>query len=86
MLVDPVTEQERPFTFDYSFWSHDGFSIDENGVAIKESDKYWDQASVYDALGRQVLDNAWQGYNCCLFAYGQTGAGKSYSMVSAASL
>lgn len=22
-----------------------------------------------------------QGYNCCLFAYGQTGAGKSYSMI-----
>jgi len=28
-----------------------------------------------------VLDNAWEGYHCCLFAYGQTGAGKSYSMV-----
>jgi len=27
------------------------------------------------------LSNAWQGYHCCLFAYGQTGAGKSYSMV-----
>lgn len=27
------------------------------------------------------MDNAWAGYNCCLFAYGQTGAGKSYSMV-----
>lgn len=21
------------------------------------------------------------GFNCCLFAYGQTGAGKSYSMI-----
>jgi hypothetical protein len=28
-----------------------------------------------------VLENAWAGYNCCLFAYGQTGAGKSFSMV-----
>ena len=37
---------------------------------------------VYEALGKQVLENAWQGYHCCLFAYGQTGAGKSYSMVS----
>jgi len=27
------------------------------------------------------LANAWEGYHCCLFAYGQTGAGKSYSMV-----
>jgi len=37
---------------------------------------------VYEALGKQVLDNAWEGYHCCLFAYGQTGSGKSYSMVS----
>jgi hypothetical protein len=36
---------------------------------------------VYDALGKEVLDNAWQGFHCCLFAYGQTGSGKSYSMV-----
>jgi len=36
---------------------------------------------VYEALGKTVLDNAWSGYNCCLFAYGQTGAGKSYSMI-----
>lgn len=28
-----------------------------------------------------MLDNAWEGYHCCLFAYGQTGAGKSYSML-----
>jgi len=25
---------------------------------------------VYNALGKQVLDNAWLGYHCCLFAYG----------------
>lgn len=36
---------------------------------------------MYEALGKQVLDNAWEGYNCCLFAYGQTGSGKSYSMI-----
>ena len=34
-----------------------------------------------DDLGIGVLENAWQGYNVSLFAYGQTGAGKSYSMV-----
>ena len=82
MLVDPNTGDERPFTFDYSFWSHDGFRIDDNGINVPTSPKYADQNVVYEALGRQVLDNAWEGYNCCLFAYGQTGAGKSYSMVS----
>ena len=39
------------------------------------------QKSVFDDLGRGVLENAWKGYNCSLFAYGQTGSGKSYSMV-----
>ena len=46
-----------------------------------EDDKYADQKIVFDTVGKQILDNAWQGYHCCLFAYGQTGAGKSYSMV-----
>ena len=26
-IVDP-NGQPRPFTFDYSFWSHDGFKVD----------------------------------------------------------
>lgn len=28
-----------------------------------------------------MLDHAFQGYNVCIFAYGQTGAGKSYTMM-----
>lgn len=45
------------------------------------SGKYADQEKVYNAVGKSILDNAWQGYHCCLFAYGQTGSGKSYSMI-----
>ena len=80
-IFDPNTGDERPFTFDYSFWSHDNFEINEHGFMIPTSKKYADQNVVYEALGKQVLDNAWDGYNTCLFAYGQTGSGKSYSMV-----
>ena len=29
---------------------------------------------MFDTFGKRVLDNAWNGYHCCLFAYGQTGA------------
>jgi len=56
---------------------------DENNISIPDgpNSQYADQQHVYNALGKQVLDNAWDGYNCCLFAYGQTGAGKSYSMI-----
>jgi len=39
------------------------------------------QAQIYSDLGVKVLQNAWQGHNCSVFAYGQTGAGKSYTMM-----
>ena len=32
-----------------------------------------DQEEVFKALGLDILDNAFQGYNACIFAYGQTG-------------
>ena len=61
---------EKKFSFDYSFWSHDQFTVAPNGIFVPTNDKYADQKKVYDALGKQVLDNAWEGYHCCLFAYG----------------
>lgn len=30
-------DPSREFTFDYSFWSHDGFEVDNNGVSVKDS-------------------------------------------------
>jgi hypothetical protein len=53
------------FTYDYSYWSHD-----------ESASLFASQEIVFNNLGRSVLDNAWQGYNTSLFAYGQTGAGK----------
>ncbi len=81
ILTNPEDQKERPYTFDYSFWSHDGFENDEAGYSRAVDPKYADQQRVFDLVGKEVLDNAWEGYHCCLFAYGQTGAGKSYSMV-----
>lgn len=37
--------------------------------------------TVYNDLGGGVLNNAWEGYNSTLFAYGQTSSGKSWSVV-----
>lgn len=31
------------------------------------------QEKVFDSVGRDILENAFQGYNACIFAYGQTG-------------
>lgn len=76
------TGDEKTFTFDESFWSHDGFEDDGTGyLRPVPGSKYADQRYVFDTFGQRVLDNAWNGFHCCLFAYGQTGAGKSYSMV-----
>eukprot|EP00439_Symbiodinium_sp_Y106_P065899 s498_g10.t1 len=75
-------KEPKKFTFDASFWSHDGFEVDGKGYChAAPGSKYADQQLVFDTFGRRILDSAWEGYHCCLFAYGQTGAGKSYSMV-----
>ncbi|KAI3557531.1 kinesin motor domain-containing protein [Colletotrichum abscissum] len=62
--------EEKNFTFDNSFWSHD------------LSDKYYaHQEDVYNSLGEEFLDHNFEGYHTCIFAYGQTGSGKSYTMM-----
>lgn len=61
--------EPRTFAFDYSFWSHDGFK-DEDGLFVPTSSRYADQNHVYSLVGTQVLQNALDGYHCCLFAYG----------------
>uniref|UniRef100_A0A3B3C5T2 Kinesin motor domain-containing protein n=1 Tax=Oryzias melastigma TaxID=30732 RepID=A0A3B3C5T2_ORYME len=35
----------------------------------------------YKDIGEEMLLHAFEGYNVCIFAYGQTGAGKSYTMM-----
>ena len=80
-ITDPAARAEpKTFSFDFSYWSHDNFH-DEDGVLVADSDKYDSQRDVFNDLGQGVLDNAFNGFNCSLFAYGQTGAGKSFSMI-----
>ncbi|XP_022096862.1 kinesin-like protein KIF28P [Acanthaster planci] len=84
-IVDPANKQSEPkkFTFDQSYWSHDGYKEGPDGYleAVGSKSPYVDQRKVFKDLGMSVLENAWKGYNCCMFAYGQTGSGKSYSVV-----
>lgn len=62
--------EEKTFTFDNSFWSHD-----------KNDPDYAHQEDVYNSLGEEFLDHNFEGYHTCIFAYGQTGSGKSYTMM-----
>ncbi|KAI0023536.1 P-loop containing nucleoside triphosphate hydrolase protein [Xylariomycetidae sp. FL0641] len=62
--------EEKSFTFDNSFWSHD-----------TQDEHYAYQEDVYNCLGEEFLDHNFEGYHTCIFAYGQTGSGKSYTMM-----
>lgn len=46
-----------------------------------EDINYASQMQVYKDIGEEMLLHAFEGYNVCIFAYGQTGAGKSYTMM-----
>eukprot|EP01064_Diplonema_japonicum_P025411 TRINITY_DN36830_c0_g1_i1.p1 TRINITY_DN36830_c0_g1~~TRINITY_DN36830_c0_g1_i1.p1 ORF type:complete len:1045 (+),score=378.78 TRINITY_DN36830_c0_g1_i1:49-3183(+) len=39
------------------------------------------QYKLFDHMGAPALQNAWKGFNTCIFAYGQTGAGKTHTMM-----
>jgi hypothetical protein len=74
-ITNPVNGTSHTFEFDHSFWSHDPSGGGRGGPT------HASQETVFDELGRDLLENAWAGYNVCLVAYGQTGSGKSYSMM-----
>ncbi|CZT13544.1 related to chromosome-associated kinesin KIF4 [Rhynchosporium agropyri] len=39
-----------------------------------------DQSMIYDDVVTPILDEMFAGFNCTIFAYGQTGTGKTYTM------
>ncbi|KAI2641060.1 P-loop containing nucleoside triphosphate hydrolase protein [Xylaria nigripes] len=39
-----------------------------------------DQSMIYDDVVKPILEEMLNGYNCTIFAYGQTGTGKTYTM------
>ncbi|KAK4298081.1 hypothetical protein Pmani_029555 [Petrolisthes manimaculis] len=58
------------FSYDHCFWSCD-----------ETHPLYASQEDVYTLLAHPLLEKAYEGYNTCLFAYGQTNSGKSYTML-----
>ncbi|KAM9469255.1 kinesin-like protein KIF1A isoform 2-T2 [Clarias gariepinus] len=71
-ILNPKQPKEnKSFNFDYSYWSH----------TSPEDVNFACQKQVYKDIGEEMLLHAFEGYNVCIFAYGQTGAGKSYTMM-----
>jgi kinesin family protein 13 len=65
-------KEPKSFTFDHSFWSLDA----------EDASRFSSQENVFEALGQDLLENAFQGYNACIFAYGQTGQHKFFLMLN----
>ncbi|KAG9096061.1 kinesin-like protein Klp8 [Ceratobasidium sp. 370] len=59
------------FSFDKSYWS----------AGPRDEPGYCSQQTLFDDLGKELLDHSFAGFNACILAYGQTGSGKSYSMM-----
>ncbi|XP_075332649.1 kinesin-like protein KIF1B isoform X15 [Odontesthes bonariensis] len=72
-ILNPKAPKEpaKTFSFDYSYWSH----------TTPEDPSFASQTRVFNDIGKEMLEHAFEGYNVCIFAYGQTGAGKSYTMM-----
>ncbi len=41
---------------------------------------YSTQQEVFDSVVRPIVDETLEGFNCTIFAYGQTGTGKTHTM------
>ncbi|PVF92902.1 kinesin-like protein [Serendipita vermifera] len=66
-----IEKKPQNFTFDKSYWS----------AGDRNDPDYCSQQTLYEDLGSELLDHAFNGFNACIMAYGQTGSGKSYSMM-----
>ncbi|THD26072.1 Kinesin KIF13B [Fasciola hepatica] len=67
-LVADNRKRRRVFTFDHIFAP----SADQDNQML--------QAEIFSVLGTEALNSIFDGYNSSLFAYGQTGTGKTYTI------
>lgn len=74
-------KQPKVFAYDHCFWScneNDAHYVSKCYISIfvsisSRSILFSGQNQVFDCLGYELLDNAFDGYNACILAYGQTG-------------
>lgn len=72
-----VTENSKPTGMDPSNMAMYGsqvFSFDH------VYDQHCTQSTVYENTAKAVVESSLEGYNATIFAYGQTGTGKTYTM------
>lgn len=73
-IVTQRGEPERkPYTFDRVYWSH---RVQDPNFASQET--------LMNEIGEELVQNALEGFNDTLFAYGQTSSGKTYTVIGGA--
>ncbi len=61
-----IEKEREAFAFDECFWS---IPTDQ----VFSTKPFADQKYVYERSGMLAMQAAFDGFNCCIFAYGQTG-------------
>lgn len=64
LIIKDVKKKKKPIKFTYDF------------VYSKTSQ----QKNIYQDCSKPIIDFLLKGFNCTIFAYGQTGTGKTYTM------
>lgn len=72
-LLNPQAKNQTSF--------FDGFDELMDSSVETADPYYFDQARVYNKLGKKILKTVQDGYSAALFAYGQTGSGKTTSVM-----
>lgn len=87
----PLNEKENGFSVEVLPDNNEVRVLDRHNSSINNHDTknfYFDrvfdpqarQADVYKTVVRPLIDQVLFGFNCTVFAYGQTGTGKTYTM------
>ena len=66
MIITSEAGIEYDFVYDHSLWS----------VNANHSN-YVDQEDLYKLMAKPLVTSAFEGYNTCIFAYGQVGNNNS---------
>jgi len=79
-ITDPLAPEEtnmvsqQEFAFDHVFWS---IPSEQLGAGVP----FAKQEDVFEQAGIPALESLFDGFNGCIFAYGQTSSGKTHTMM-----
>eukprot|EP00931_Biecheleriopsis_adriatica_P087488 TRINITY_DN61951_c0_g1_i1.p1 TRINITY_DN61951_c0_g1~~TRINITY_DN61951_c0_g1_i1.p1 ORF type:complete len:1525 (-),score=322.06 TRINITY_DN61951_c0_g1_i1:23-4537(-) len=85
-LVLANGRERKQFTFDHVFDTRPKDETQPRGspkslAALRQAEASDQQASFFASFGRSLVTHSLKGYNVCVFAYGHTGSGKTYTML-----